>query len=258
MHDVDVEPAVERMATFLSEQLAAADAEGYVVGVSGGLDSAVAATLAVDAVGPGAVTGLVLPGEPTAEANTRDASDLCADLGIEHHEVDIAPIVERFEALSPDDHGRLVLGNVRARVRMTFEYLEANATDRLVLGPTNRSELLLGYFTKYGDGGADVRPMADLYKSEMGDVARALGVDERFLRKPPSAELWEGQTDEEELGATYGTIDTVLKSLVEAGRSVEAAAERAGVPVEEARRFQRMMESTEHKREVPPYPELPR
>ena len=258
MVDVDVDRAVDRMIGFLSDRLDEAGADGYVLGISGGLDSAVGATLAVEAAGSDAVTGMVLPGAPSSDTNMADARELAADLGIEFRDIAITSIVEEFRALTPYEAEPRTVGNVRARIRMVFQYLEANANDLLVLGNSNKSEVLLGYFTKYGDEAADVRPMADLYKTEVREVARRLDVDEKFLRKAPTAELWEGQTDEGELGAPYETIDAVLKSLVEAGRPIEEAAERAGVSVDDAERFRRMVDRTEHKRSPPPFPELPR
>lgn len=255
---VDVDLAIDRMTEFLDDALAKTGANGYVLGISGGLDSAVCATLAVDAVGDDAVTGMILPGAPSDETNMKDARELAADLGITRRDISIIPVVETFQRLSSHEVGPREAGNVRARIRMMYLYLEANVNDLLVLGASNKSELLLGYFTKYGDGAADLRPMADLYKTEVRKIALALGLDERFVRKVPTAGLWEGQTDEGELGASYETIDTVLKSIVETDDSIEEAAEQAGIAIEEAERFRRMMEESEHKRSQPPFPELAR
>jgi NAD+ synthase len=258
MVDVNLERAIDCMTEFLSDQLEKSRSEGYVLGISGGLDSAVGATLAVKAVGSNAVTGMILPGAPSDEDNMSDARELSADLGIASREMSIVPVVEGFQEQTPYDAEQLAIGNARARTRMVFEYMEANVNDLLVLGTTNKSELLLGYFTKYGDGGVDLRPMADLYKTEVRDIARALEIDKTFIKKTPTAELWEGQTDEGELGTSYETIDAVLKELVEAERSVEETAGRTGLSVEEVRRFQQMRQRSEHKRSPPPFPELPR
>lgn len=258
MVDVDIDRAIDRMIEFLIDKLEETGSEGYVLGVSGGLDSAVAATLAVEAVGSDAVTAMILPGTPSDDDNMRDARELSADLEITSRERSIVPVVEQFQKRTPYEAEQLAIGNTRARTRMVFEYMEANVNDLLVLGTSNKSELLLGYFTKYGDGGVDLRPMADLYKTEMRTDARELDIDETFVEKSPTAELWEGQTDEGELGASYETVDAVLKALVEAERSVEETAERTGVSVEEVRRFQQMRQRSEHKRSPPPFPELPR
>jgi NAD+ synthase len=151
---------------------------------------------------------------------------------------------------------RVAAGNLQARLRAVYCYLAANRHDLLVLGTTNRSEYLLGYFTKYGDGAADVRVLADHYKTEVSDLARALDLD-AFAAKPPSAELWPGQTDEGELGAAYETIDPVLRSLVDEGRSVAETARLVDADEATVRRFAEMVAATEHKRSPPPTPGRP-
>lgn len=254
---VDPDAAAERVRTFLADYLEESGAAGYVLGVSGGLDSAVAARLAVDAVGADRVVGQVLPGEPSDEANMRDARDLCEDLGIDYTETSITPLVRAVREGLSVDLETVDVGNLRARARMVYLYTEANARDLLVIGPDNRSELLLGYFTKYGDGAADVAPLADLYKTEVYDLARAIDLPERFVEKTPTAELWEGQTDEGELGADYATIDPILRVAVDEGRSAEATADATGEDVELVRRFVEMYERSRHKRERPPSPGRP-
>jgi len=253
---VDVARAVERMESFLAEQLADAGAEGYVVGVSGGLDSAVATTLAARAVGPDSVTGLVMPGRPNSEANMADARALCRDLGVAFEEISIQPIVDATEAQLPFEPATPTLGNVRARTRMVLEYAVANEHDQLVLGAGNRSERLLGYVTKYGDDAVDVQPMKDLYKSDIPQVARHVGVDERFIEKTPTAALWEGQTDESELGAKYETIDTVLRRVVDADQSPAQVARATGIDREIVDRLVDRWRSSAHKRTQPPGPSL--
>jgi NAD+ synthase len=255
---IDAPAAVATMRSFLAERLDAADAEGYVLGVSGGLDSTVAAHLAVDAVGADRVLGVMLPDDPTDDRNVQDARELCADLGVERREVDIGPVVEAVVEAVPAEPDRVAAGNVRARIRMVFEYLEANHGDRLVLGTGNRSERVLGYFTKHGDGAVDVLPMGELYKTEVVAVARHLGVDERFVGKRPSAELWKGQTDEGELGADYGTIDPVLRGLVDREESVGTVAAETGVDMDLVRRFERMWRTSAHKRRPPAVADLGR
>jgi NAD+ synthase len=253
---VNVPRAVRTMEEFLDDYLAESGAAGYVIGVSGGLDSAVAATLAVRAVGPDALYGLVLPGRPNSERNMADARELCADLGVECEERSIAPVVDAVAEQLPFDPDRLTLGNVRARTRMVVEYAVANERDHLVLGASNRSERLLGYFTKYGDAAVDVQPMADLYKTEVADVARHLDLDEAFVEKTPTAALWEDQTDEEEIGVAYETIDRVLPRLVEEGQSPEQVADAVGVDRETVAHLADMWRSSTHKRSPPPSPDL--
>jgi NAD+ synthase len=253
---LDADAVIDRVTAFLEEQLTRTGADTYVVGVSGGLDSALAVTLAVDAVGPDAVVGVLLPADPSIDANVADARELCADLGVDWREASIAPLVETARETYPTDFETLTLGNLRARLRMCLLYAEANERDGLVVGTSNKSELALGYFTKYGDGAADVRPFADAYKTELYELARHVGLDETFVEKTPTAELWEGQTDEGELGASYEAIDTILKRLVEDGSSVAETAAETNTPVERVERFATMHHASEHKRTSPPYPDL--
>lgn len=256
---MDPDRTVDHLVDFLAEYRETAGADGYVVGVSGGVDSAVAVTLAARAVGPERVLALLLPAAPSADAHVADARDLCDRLGVDRREVAIDPLVaavrETYLVESETDLDRVTAGNLRARLRAVYLYLAANRQDLLVLGTTNRSEYLLGYYTKYGDGAADLRVLADHYKTEVCDVARALDLD-RFAAKTPSAELWEGQTDEGELGASYDTIDPILRSLAD-GRSPAETARLVDVDEELVRRFAAMMAATEHKRAPPPTPGRP-
>lgn len=255
---IDWDTVVNDIATFMQERLEAAGADGYVLGVSGGLDSALAAKLAVDAVGADAVTGLVLPGAPTSEQNTADARELIDELGIEYSETDIEPLVETTAAATPGELDRLTVGNIRARARMVLLYTRANADNRLVIGPDNRSEYLLGYFTKFGDGAADVCPLGDLYKTEAYDLAAHVGLDDRFIEKTPTAELWEGQTDEGEIGASYEVIDAVLRRVVEGTETITDVVADDAVDADEGtvRDLVAMHRQSEHKRTRPPTPGL--
>ncbi|GAB3419973.1 NAD+ synthase [Haloparvum alkalitolerans] len=258
-HAIDFDDARGTIGSFLRETLAEADADGYVLGVSGGLDSALAAHLAAGALGPDRVLGLVMPGAPSAERHMRDAREVCDALGIDRVEVDIEPIVEATLADVPaEDRDRVTVGNVRARERMLLSYREANRRNLLVLGANNRSERLLGYFTKYGDGGVDVAALGDCYKTEVYAFARAVGVDERIVGKTPTAELWEGQTDEGELGESYETIDRILRAIVDRGLSVPETAERTDIDEATVREFADMWRGSAHKRAAPPTPGVER
>lgn len=251
---VDPTAAVEAAGPWLDDYLADAGADGYVLGISGGLDSTVAAHLAVENVGADQLTGIVMPGEPSDPEHMDDARQLCSDLGIDWYEVDISPFVSWVDDALPPDLGKKDLGNVRARVRMVLWYAEANANDELVIGADNRSEFLLGYFTKYGDAATDVAPLGDLYKTEVVEVARELGVDEKFIEKTPTAGLWEGQTDVEEIGTTYDIVDTALKHLVDCGHSVGETVAATGIDEATVERLADLHRTSEHKRERPPTP----
>jgi NAD+ synthase len=208
----------ERIADFIGERVADADADGVVVNMSGGLDSTVTAALAVDALGSASVYGLILPCNKIGAPSARDAEALAEALGIDHNTVHLQPLFTQLGAVVPDRfdlHDEPVLaGNAVARLRMTLAYLAANATNRLVCGTTNRSERLLGYFTKHGDGAADLLPIGHLYKTDVRALAETLDVPDFVVTKRPTAGFLPGQVDADELGAPYEVIDPLLRLAV--------------------------------------------
>jgi NH(3)-dependent NAD(+) synthetase (EC 6.3.1.5) len=226
---VDYDKAREVIASFVREYVAGAGSRGVVVGLSGGVDSTVAAALAVEALGRGRVLGVFMPSVYTPPEDERDAYEVARRLGIEVLRVDVTPIAEAFaKALpgySPDD--RVAAGNILPRVRMTILYYYANRHNLLVLGGGDRSELLLGYFTKYGDGGVDLLPIGGLYKVQVREMARRLGFG-WITEKPSSPRLWRGHTAEGELGAPYEVIDAVLYALFERKMPLEEVRARFG------------------------------
>jgi NAD+ synthase len=173
---------------------------GIIVGVSGGVDSAVAAAFCCRAIGPDKVIGLSLPSHVNTPEDCRDAADLCSRLGMEHRSVSIEPMLAGFKTIPGFMESPYLLGNLMARVRMTVLYYYANRENRLVCGTSNKSEYLLGYCTKFGDNAADIQPILHLYKSDVYIVAKELSIPEPILRKTPSAGLWTGQSDEKEIG----------------------------------------------------------
>jgi NAD+ synthase len=248
------------IADWLKRQLNATAARGFVVGLSGGIDSAVVARLCQMAA-PGYVVGVILPchSDPQDEADAR--------LTAEHFDVpavriDLEPVYDAFvadarnalaslpQAMLPpvreglDPKARVPIANVKPRLRMSALYFVANSLNYLVAGTGNRSELTIGYFTKYGDGGVDLLPIGGLLKSEVRTVARALGVPQPIIDKPPSAGLWLGQTDEEEMGFSYADLESYLNGGPDA------------VSPALAMRLERMIRSTEHKRAPAPVPDL--
>lgn len=235
-----------------------ANADGVVVAMSGGIDSTLTATLAVEALGSDRVLGLGLPASKTDSVHAREARTIADGLGIEFHEMQLRPLLEAFEetvgAEIGEDADRVATGNVLARLRMLCAYYAANTRSLLVAGTSNRSELLLGYNTKYGDGAADLFPIGDLYKTEVRSLASRVGVPRRIVSKPPTGGLWSGQTDETELGAEYRTLDRLLRLLVDREYDIEAAAERVDVPVETAEDIATMYLDAAHKRTLPPMP----
>jgi NAD+ synthase len=189
--------------------------KGIVVGLSGGIDSAVAAAFCCRAIGPDKVLGLSLPSPVSNPADLKDAADLSRKLGIAHRVVSIDPMLAGFRTIPEFVETPYLLGNLMARIRMTTLYYHANRDNRIVCGTSNRSEYMLGYCTKYGDNAADLQPILHLYKTDVYTVARELGIPEPIMKKAPSAGLWEGQSDEREIGLTYAEIDASLMALEE-------------------------------------------
>lgn len=253
---MDYEKVEKNIHDFLEKKLEESGAQGYVIGVSGGLDSATALKLAVDSVGPENVSAWIMPGKPSREQNMEDARALCKDLGVEVHEVDIKPLVDDFKDSTDFDLEKETIGNIRARVRMVLEYIDSNHNKKLVLGTGNRSEYLLGYFTKYGDGATDVNPLTDIYKTQVQELAKYIGVPSKFIEKEPSAGLWEGQTDREELNESYETIDKVLRALFDKEKSVKEASMELDIDNSTVERVKMLYDKTSHKRESSDYPKL--
>jgi NAD+ synthase len=235
---------------FLAEKLRKTGAKGYVLGVSGGIDSAVVLKLAVNAVGRGRVLGLMMPEKDSPTEDMRDAEELCEALGVGHETIDITGAVAALREAAGAGTDRMALANIKARCRMILLYQRAGTQGRLVLGTSNKSEFLVGYFTKHGDGAADLEPIGDLYKTEVRELARVLGLPEKLIRKAPSAGLWKGQTDEGEMGITYDLLDAILFGI-EQGLSEREVAKRAGAPVQEVERVSRMVRMSSHKRKLP-------
>jgi NAD+ synthase len=246
----------ERITGFVGDVVEDAGADGAVLGLSGGIDSTTVAHVAVEALGPDGLKGLVMPGEVSREDNMSDAERVAEDLGIEYDVVAVEPLVDAFLEAYPDAAGhREAVGNVRARSRAVLNYLVANSESRVVLGTGNRSEALTGYFTKYGDQAVDCNPIGNLYKTQVRQLARDLGVPEDLVTKPPTAGLWEGQTDEGELGVDYPTLDSILALTVDGPLSVTATARELDVDRETVEHVRELYERSAHKRAMPPAPD---
>lgn len=182
-----------------------------VVGLSGGVDSALVAKLGVMALGNENITALILPNDDVNKPkNVQDAIDWAKELGIESHTISINPFIDSYEKL-PWQSSNLAKMNIQARVRMTLLYHYANTHNAIVLGTGNKTELILGYFTKHGDGATDILPIGDLYKTAVWEMSELLGLPEVIVHKTASAELMRDQSDEEEIGMEYSKIDEILK-----------------------------------------------
>ncbi|OGS60010.1 MAG: hypothetical protein A3K59_05250 [Euryarchaeota archaeon RBG_19FT_COMBO_69_17] len=249
------EDHVAIVKNFIVHVVAEARATGVVLGLSGGIDSALVAKLCADALGPGRVLAIHLP-EGRGDGDREDAEAWAKDLRIAFRVVDIKPLVAGFERhLKAGEAGRIVRGNLRARTRMVVLYYVANLEGRVVMGTGNKSELAMGYFTKFGDGGADFLPIGDLYKTQVREMAASLGIPGEIREKVPTAGLWQGQTDEGELGVAYDVLDRILLGL-ELQMEPEAIAEKTGADLDLVRQLTSKVDGGAHKRKAPLIPKL--
>lgn len=255
-----IEPAqaVEVIVGFVRSQMEQAGFERIVIGLSGGVDSATVAYLCARAIGPENLLAIRMPYRTSSPESETDALRVVDDLGCETERVDITPMVDpMLELVTGDDEAALRVrrGNVMARQRMIVAFDRSAAWDALVAGTSNKTEALLGYGTLHGDMAAAFAPIGDLYKTQLRDVARHLGVPEEILAKPPSADLWPGQTDEGELGRSYESLDQALFTLVDRRWTVDRCV-RQGLPRELVEWVARRVARMEFKRQLPPVAKL--
>ncbi|MEZ0394450.1 MAG: NAD+ synthase [Desulfurococcaceae archaeon] len=224
----------------------------YVMGLSGGVDSSVTAALLTRAVGPENVVALIMPdSRVNSDEEVSMAVSLARELGIGHRVVFIDKIVDSFKDVLGDWGEGLAIGNVRARIRMAVLYYFANKLQGLVAGTSDKSELLIGYFTKYGDGAADILPIGSLYKTQVRALGRYLGLPRDIVEKPSSPGLWPGHTAEGELGISYEEIDLVLYAFFDLGMGREEVLKFTGLRAEVVDKVMGMVKSSEHKRALP-------
>lgn len=210
-----MQTAYTKIISSIQRYFKEAQVENAVIGVSGGIDSALCLKLTVDALGPNRVTGLMMPEKGiSSDENLMHARGLCQFLKVEHYTIQINKFLTDFLTL-PWRPNELSQINTKARVRMIILYSFANTRNALVIGTSNKTELALGYGTKHGDLAADIELIGDLFKEDVYKLAEHVGLPNEFMTKAPSAELYSGQTDEQELGMSYREIDTVLKKMVE-------------------------------------------
>jgi NAD+ synthase len=247
-----VDKEANRIALFIHRVVSEAGANGVAVALSGGIDSAVVGALCVKALGRKRVLGLLLPSDHTPREDERDAEALADSWGIRSEKIPISRVVHDVMRSVRLDGTRIARANVEARVRMIVLYYYANSLRYLVAGTGDRSEALLGYYTKWGDGGVDFLPIAHLYKTQVRELGARLGLPEAVLIKPSSPQLWPGHKAIDEIPAEYEKLDVVLHWLFDLKATAAQAASRAGVSPTVVRRALEMHRRTEHKRSLPP------
>ncbi len=251
---IDTDIARRVIAEFIRGQLGQAGFERVVLGLSGGIDSALVAYLVAEAIGPERLLCVLMPYRTSSPASRGDAEEVVRRLGCTSEVVEITPMVDAFYD-ADTDASPLRRGNFMARMRMSVLYDRSVTFEGLVVGTGNKTESLIGYTTIFGDNACAFNPVGDLYKSQVRQISAAMGVPDEIIRKPPSADLWPGQTDETEAGFSYPELDRLLFWRIDKRRSVDEVI-ALGFSRELVERVDRMVATSEFKRQVPPIAKL--
>ncbi len=250
----DPKETLERIERFIRDHFQRIGAKSLVVGMSGGLDSSVTAAICSKAVGGKSVQGYFLPESETwKDESIRDAKLVAQKFRIKLRVIDMTGIVDTTQKLlsiRPTQKMTIPRANLKARLRAMILYYYANTNNGLVVGTSDKSEMMLGYFTKYGDGACDIEPLADIYKTSVRFLARHLSIPKTIISKPPSPELWPGQTAERELGASYEKLDSILWGL-ERWMSPREISDELDLPLKLVTEIRHRWLSSEHKRRPP-------
>lgn len=241
--------AEETIETFIKSFLKDRKA---VIGISGGIDSALVTLLTSKSIKKDKIIAVHMPDRESKPQDEWDARMLAEMLGIDFRVIRLDPYIEEFKKIYTD---KIVLGNVKARMRMVILYSIANNENGLVVGSSNKTELLTGYFTKYGDGAADLYPIGDLYKTQVRMLAKNMNLPREFIDKVPTAGLWKGQTDEDELGIKYEILDKILYGIEQFMNDKEIS-EVIGIDISIVASIRERVEKTRHKRVLVYIPKL--
>ena len=247
--ELNADLAARTLAGFITDAVRTSGTSGVVVGLSGGVDSALAAALAVKALDTDSVHAFMLPYRTSSPESVADAKTVASALALAAHEIDITPMIDAYFTTVDPQADKVRWGNKMARERMSILFDQAKKLDSLVLGTSNKTEILLGYSTIFGDNASSINPLGDLFKQQVLQLARHLGIPDRVVDKAPSADLWPDQTDEDELGFDYATADEVLYLLFDRGWSRDDVV-AAGYADEVVQRITRLEERYRFKRRL--------
>lgn len=251
MRKLDLNVETERILGFIREYLAASGFQKLIIGLSGGVDSAVSAALAVRALGKENVIAVLLPYKSSHPDSLADAETLAQQLQIEYHVVEITAMTDAYFETYEPQATPLRRGNWMARTRMCVLFDLSAKYRALVLGTSNRTELLVGYFTQFGDSACALEPIGHLYKTEVWQLARLLNIPAKIVDKVPTADLWQGQSDEADLGMRYPELDEILYTLTELDINADAS-ENMQFPKEKYARVEKLIRNSAFKRQLPP------
>ena len=238
----------------MKSKISESKTDGIVVGLSGGIDSTLTAYLACEAVGCENVFGIIMPSTTTPAEDSIHGIEIAKTLGIDYRQIAIDSILNEFLIMTQLEENDLAIGNLKARIRMSIIYYFANQKNYLVSGTGNKSEILIGYFTKHGDGACDMEPIGDLYKTEVFKLSEFLDVPAEIIKKPPRAGLWEDQTDEAEIGMSYELLDQILYLYTENDMKNTEIAEKLSISVDDIDMIISKIIRSAHKSKVPEIP----
>jgi NAD+ synthase len=246
---IDYESVQNQIGNFLENEISHRKSSGIIFGLSGGIDSAVIAGLCAKFVKEKTLALIMPNSKITPNSDTEDAIKIVDKYSIEYKLIDIGFIHREYSKYL--ESNPLAFGNLGARIRANILYYYANARNSLVLGSSDKSEFLIGYFTKFGDGASDLLPIVSLYKTQIRELAKSLGIQQNIIAKPSGPHLWEGHVAETELGLNYEEIDSILHCIVDRNMSIDETAKISEVPISDVDRIYRMYKKNEHKRTTP-------
>ena len=244
----------QTIVEFIKTKVSESKTDGIVIGLSGGIDSTLAAYLSCRAVGKDRVFGITLPSATTPAEDKTHGIEVAERLGIDYREIEIDPILNEYLSATQLPEDNLAIGNLKARIRMSIIYYFANQKNCLVCGTGNRSEILIGYFTKHGDGACDMEPIGDLYKTDVFKLSEYLSIQDEIIKKPPRAGLWANQTDEDEIGMSYDSLDKILYLHTEKGMEDTEIAQELDISVDDVNMIITKIIRSQHKSKVPESP----
>ena len=250
MRKINIEKEKDRIVEFIKKYVHEAGFKKGIIGLSGGLDSSVSAYLTVEALGKENVIAVIMPYKTLSSANVEDAKLIAQNLSIKYYLCEISQMVDSYFNQYEKNANKLRRGNRMARERMCILYDLSAKENALVIGTGNKTELYLGYVTQFGDSACAIEPLGHLYKTEVLQLAKLLKIPSQIINKTPSADLWQGQTDEDELGIKYKIADEILYYLLDENLSDEEIMKK-GFSINEINHIKNLMEKSEFKRRMP-------